>query len=179
MKGLFLTLIVACTTAFTYTQKVVEPAAAETVKWYTWEEAIEANKKNPKKMMIDIYTSWCGLCKVMDRKTFSDPEVAKKLNEEFYAIKLNAEQKDEIIFNEHTFQYVKQGRKGVHMLAYSLLDGQLSYPSIVFMDETVKRIMISKGFKNAPDFMKELQYTSGGHYNELTFDQFKASSGKK
>ncbi|MEO1516574.1 MAG: DUF255 domain-containing protein [Bacteroidota bacterium] len=167
-------LVFVLATAFVDRPDPVE--AKETVKWYTWEEAVEANKKAPKKFMIDIYTSWCGWCKVMDRKTFSDPKIAALLNKEFYPIKLDAEQKEEIIYNDHTFNYVGQGRRGVHTLAYSLLDGQMSYPSIVFMDESVKRIMVSKGFKNAKDFMQELQYTSGGHYTEKTFEEFKAQS---
>lgn len=150
-----------------------ENPAGEKVKWYSWEEAVAANKENPKKMMIDIYTGWCHWCKVMDKQTFNEPEIAKYLNENFYPVKLDAEQKEDIVFGEHTFKYQKSGRRGVHSLAYSLLDGSLSYPSIVFMDQDVKRIMISKGFKKPDAFQQELDFVAGEHYKDKSFDQFK------
>jgi len=145
---------------------------AKDVKWYTWEEAIEANKKNPKKMMIDVYTDWCGWCKVMDKKTFSNKKVADYLNEHFYPIKLDAEMKENIVFNGHTFEYLKQGRRGVHTLAYSLLEGKMSYPSLVYMDQDVKRILISPGFKDVNQLMNELQFTQGEHYKTQSFQEF-------
>jgi thioredoxin-related protein len=153
-------------TAFTSSTSADVKEAGAKVKWYTWEEAIKANEKEPKKLMIDLYTDWCGWCKRMDKTTFSDPKVAQYLNENFYPIKFNAEQKETIVYQGHEFKFVNQGRRGVHTLAYSLLDGKLSYPSIVFMDEEVKRIMISKGYKGADDFMKELKFTAEEEYKK-------------
>ena len=98
---------------------------ADVVKWYTWDEAVKANEKAPKKFMIDLYTHWCGWCKRMDKTTFSDPKVAKYLNENFYPIKFNAEQKEEITFQGQTFKWVDGGRNGIHTLAYSLLECSL------------------------------------------------------
>jgi len=36
------------------------------VMWYSWEEAVEANKEEPRKFFVDVYTDWCGWCKRMD-----------------------------------------------------------------------------------------------------------------
>lgn len=152
--------------------------AKETLKWYTWEEAIAANEKEPKKIMIDLYTSWCGWCKKMDKTTFADPKVAAYLSENFYPVKFNAEQKEDIIFNDHTFSYVKNGRRGVHMLAYSLTDGKLSYPSIVYLDGNIKRISISPGFKDAKSFITELKYIGEEHYATKSFQDFQRESNK-
>lgn len=150
-------------------------SAEGTVKWYSWEEAVKANKTNKKKFMVDVYTDWCGWCKRMDAATFEKPEVAKYINDNFYAIKLDAEMKADIEFRGSTFVfYPNAGRKGVHSLAYSLLEGQMSYPSIVFLDENVDRIMISKGYKGPEDFLKELKYTSEEHYKTVNLDTYKA-----
>ncbi len=143
------------------------------VKWYTWEEAVEANKKVPKKIMVDVYTNWCHWCKVMDKKTFEKKNIADYLNENFYPVKLNAEQKEDILFNDNTFKYVKGGRSGVHTLAYSLLDGQMSYPSIVFLNEKFERAMVSAGFKKPKEFMTELEYIVGEHYKTTHINQYK------
>src|SRR5690606_15282352 len=47
------------------------------INWMTWDEAQVAMKKQPKKVWVDVYTDWCGWCKVMDKKTFSNPEVIR------------------------------------------------------------------------------------------------------
>ena len=67
------------------------------VKWYTFEEAVELNKKEQRKIFIDVYTDWCGWCKKMDANTFSNPVIAKILNEDYYAVKFNAEHTEILI----------------------------------------------------------------------------------
>ena len=74
-----------------------------TVNWLTFEEAVERSKTEKKKIFIDVYTDWCGYCKVMDKNTFSQADIAQYLNENFYPVKFNAEQKQDITFRGHTF----------------------------------------------------------------------------
>ena len=179
MKKIFqLGFILSCLIAlssFTYVYHNGEEANADgkNVKWYTWDEAVKANKQVKKKFFVDIYTDWCGWCKRMDAQTFEQPEVAAYLNKHFYPIKLDAEQKADINYKGHTFKWVNSGRRGVHELAYSLLDGRMSYPSLVFLTEDEERIMISKGFKKMDDFMKELKYIEGEHYKTTSLDSYK------
>ncbi|NNE28297.1 MAG: DUF255 domain-containing protein [Saprospiraceae bacterium] len=147
------------------------------VRWYTFEEAVEANKKVKKKFMVDIYTDWCGWCKRMDANTFEKEDISAYLNDNFYPVKLDAEMKADVLFKGHTFNFIPNaGRRGVHTLAYSLLDGKMSYPSIVFLDEKVDRIMVSKGYKGPEDFMKELKFTSEEHYKETNLATYKAKA---
>ena len=145
---------------------------SSTFKWYTWDEMIEAQKTNPKKVMIDMYTDWCGWCKKMDKTTFADAEVQAYLEEHFYAVKFDAEQKESIHYDSKEFKFVKSGRRGVHELAYALLDGKLSYPSIVYLNEEIKRVVISPGFKDSNKFMKELTYLAGEHYKTTKFQDY-------
>src|SRR5436189_3917103 len=98
--------------------------AGSAVKWMTFEEAVEKSKTEKRKIFIDVYTDWCGWCKVMDKNTFPDPEVAKLLNEKFYPVKLDAEQTADITFHGTTFKFVAMGNKGVHQLAAALLNNQ-------------------------------------------------------
>ena len=141
-----------------------EEVSAEKIKWYTWDEAIALNKEEPRKLFIDLYTDWCGWCKRMDATTFTDPKVVEHLNKNYYPIKFDAEQKEEVIYNDYTFKFIAQGRRGVDELAYSLLDGQLSYPSYVYLNEQVQRLYVSKGYKPADQFMKELDYFTTEQY---------------
>ncbi len=142
------------------------------IQWITWEEAIKKSEKAPKKIFVDLYTDWCGWCKKMDASTFADPAVADYVNKNFYAVKFNAEQREEVMYKGNTFKFIANGSRGVHELAYSLLDGRLGYPSYVYLDEQQNRITISPGFKPVDAMMKELKYIAGGHYKTTTFDQF-------
>ena len=144
------------------------------INWYTWEEAQEMSATNPKKVFVDLYTNWCGWCKRMDKTTFKDPEVIKYLNENFYPVKFNAEQKETVTFNEREFPYyVEEGKtKGIHLLAYALLDGNMGFPAFVTLDESFARIMISPGYKQGEQLMQELTFANDEKYKEMSWEDY-------
>jgi len=142
------------------------------IEWISWNEMVEAQKTDKRKVIIDVYTDWCGWCKHMDKTTFKDAKIAKYVNENFYAVKLDAETKEEFKFQNHTFKYIQQGRKGINELAYSLLDGKLSYPSIVYLNENFSRIVISPGYKDEQKMQKELTYIAEEIYNKKTWADY-------
>lgn len=145
------------------------------IEWLSWEEAVERNSVEPKRMLVDVYTEWCGWCKKMDQSVFSQPEVADYVNENFYAVKLDAEQRATIAYDGHEFTYdATVGRRGIHSLAVALLDGRMSYPSIVYLDDSQKRITISPGYKSVRALMKELTYVGEGHYRTTAFQDYRA-----
>ena len=151
------------------------PAAAQ-IEWMSWEEAVAANKKEPRKLLVDVYTDWCGWCKKMDKTSFADPTVVAFVNEHFYAVKFNAEQKKTIKYQGHEFKFNPEAtRRGVHDLAIALLDSRMSYPSLVYLDEQRDRISISPGFKTGDKLLSELTYVQGGHYKTKTYQEFLAS----
>ena len=147
----------------------------EKVNWMSFEEAIAKSKTNPKKFFIDVYTDWCGWCKVMDRQTFSHPQIARYLNEKYYAIKLDAEQKEDIIFQGRTFKFVPSGRKGYHQLAASLVNNQLSYPTVVFLDEKYRILSPVPGFRKPVEMDIILKYFGENNYLETKWEEFSAS----
>ena len=160
-------LILGFTSSFTPAAEAVSE-----ITWHSWEDAIELNKTEQKKILVDLYTVWCGWCKKMDKGTFKDPEVVSYITENFIAVKLNAEQKEAITYKENEFNFVNKGRRGYHELAYSLLDGRMSYPSFVFLDENEQRITISPGYKDANAMLKQLVFIAEEHYKTKNFQQF-------
>src|SRR5258706_11010981 len=100
--------------------------AGSPVKWMTFEEAVEKSKIEKRMIFIDVFTDWCGWCKVMDKNTFPDPEIARILNENYYPVKFNAEQTGDVAFRGATFKFIAQGNRGYHQLAAALLNNQMS-----------------------------------------------------
>ena len=157
--------------AMTFPEKEV---AESPVKWMTFEEAVEKSKTEKRKIFVDVYTDWCGWCKVMDKNTFSDPVVAKILNEKFYPVKFNAEQTEDVVFNGTTFKFVPYGNKGTHQLAAALLNNQLSYPTVVFLDEEFRIITPLPGYRKAPEFHMYAQFIGEDHYKTEKFAEWQA-----
>ncbi len=134
-----------------------ESVASAEVKWLNLEEALKQQRHRPKPIFIDLYTDWCRWCKVMDQQTFSDPKVAGYLQENFYPVKFNAEKAPPININGKAFELVSTGRKSLHSLAYALMKGDISYPSYVILDDRQQTVSRFKGFRDAQDFMVELE----------------------
>lgn len=176
MKRFLLGLILLSITTIYLTAQ----ETATSIEWLSWEEAMQRMETQPKKVFIDVYTDWCGWCKKMDKSTFVDPAVVNLMNEHFYAVKLDAEQEAAINFDGHEFKYIANaGRRGVHELAYSLLDGRMSYPSFVYLDEGMRRISIAPGYKDASMMATELQFIGGEHFQQQSFDEYKAAQGNR
>jgi thioredoxin-related protein len=154
-------------TAMTFIEK---PPAEGIVKWMTFEEAVKKSKIEKRPVFVDVYTDWCGWCKVMDKNTFNDPEVATLLNEKFYAVKFDAEQKEDVVFNGTTFKFVPSGSKGYHQLAAALLNNQLSYPTVVFLTENFEMIQPLAGYRKAPEFHKIAKFIGEGHYKTVKWE---------
>jgi len=139
---------------------------AQEIEWLSFEEAVEKSKKEPRKLLIDIYTDWCGWCKKMDRDAYANEVIAEYINENYYAVKFDAEQREDIEFDGHTFKFVAQGKRGVHELAAALTNNKLSYPTTVFMDEKFQIIQPIPGYMNAKSLEPIITYIGEGLYKE-------------
>ena len=152
----------------------VSPAFSQeaVVKWYTVEEAEKLSKDNPRKWLIDVYTDWCGWCKTMDKKTFSHPVIAKYINENYYAVKLNAESRDSISFNGRTFKYMEQGGRGYQELAVGLLNGQMSFPSIAYLNEDLQLLGAVPGYKTPQSIEPLLNYIAENKFTSQSLEDY-------
>jgi len=184
-KTLFVSLVIAVfvgLTSFLLTNndspqtEEVESPISETVNWISIEEAIEAQKKNPKPIMMDVYTAWCGPCKMLDKNTFQDARVAKYLNDNFYSVKFNAEGPDSVVYQGATYKnptYVpnQPGRNGVHEFTMAL--GVSSYPTIFFMDKAGQPLMPLVGYRTPAQIELYLHlFAEEKHLSITTQEQF-------
>ncbi len=152
----------------------IEKKTAE-IEWLSIEEAMKRQKNDPKFIIIDIYTDWCGWCKKMDASTFKDEFVIEEINKNFYAVKLDAESKEDIEFEGKTYKFVESGRRGYHELAGALLQGKMSYPSFAYLSNETQYIQALAGFKSAQDIHMILQFFSSRSYKDSTWESFQTS----
>ena len=147
-------------------------AKAQKVNWLSFEEALELNKKNPKPIMIDLYTDWCGWCKRMDATTYKNEVIIKYINDNYYAVKMDGEGKEDITFKGRTFKFVQKGRSKYHELAAAILNGKLSYPSTAFFTPEEQLIQSVPGYLVKEKFEKILAYFSGEAYKNTPWKDF-------
>jgi thioredoxin-related protein len=158
-------------------QKVtaIQPNASATpantaVKWFTIEEAEKLVAKEPRKLFIDVYTDWCGWCKRMDANTFQVEDVAAYLNAYFYPVKLDAEGKKPITIGGYTYNFKPEYRS--HELAVKILNGQMSYPTVAYMDETMQPIAIVPGYRTPEELRPILVYIAQDYYKKMDWEKF-------
>lgn len=127
-----------------------------TIQWLSIAELNTLYIKNPKPILIDIYTDWCGWCKEMDKKTYSNKKLAAYVNQKYYAVKFNAEDKAELTFNNKKYKYNKNYK--THELALYLTGGQLSYPTTVFLADANAQPAPIPGFMKPKEIEAPLKY---------------------
>jgi thioredoxin-related protein len=149
------------------------------IKWYTIQEAEALAKKDPRKIMIDVYTDWCGWCKKMDAETFSHPVIAEYVNNHYYAVKLNAESTQDITFKGNTYKFVAQNGRGYHELAAGLLNGRLSYPSIAYLNEKLELLGAVAGYKKPSDMETLLNYIAEDKFQTQSLSEYQQTFKSK
>ncbi len=175
MKKLILISILGIFSIHMFSQPLANLPAqpkTEAVKWYTIDEALKLNKQKPKKILIDVYTDWCGWCKKMDRDVYTHPIIAKYLNENFYTVKFNAETTDTVVFNDRKFINENKGNRSPHQFALALLQGQMSYPSVVYLSEKLEYIFAIPGYKTPDQLEVILNYVAQNKFRPITIEDF-------
>ncbi len=170
----FLLSLVALVAASAFTPKDNSEENSK-VKWHSIEEIEELMKVEKRKVYIDIYTDWCGWCKVMDKNTFTDDDIANLLNTKFYAVKLDGEAKQDITFRDHTFKFVSSGRNGYHELAAALLQGKMSYPTSIFLDEDLNVLTPLPGYQTPDKLEPILDFIGNDIYKTSTYEEYLAN----
>ncbi|MBP9926068.1 MAG: DUF255 domain-containing protein [Cyclobacteriaceae bacterium] len=173
-------LLIVLLASFGLVRAQATKTEATAIQWMSFEEAVKKSEteKEKKKIFIDVYTDWCGWCKVMDKNTFVDPQIVKLINEKFYAVKFDAEQTGDVVFRGTTFKFVPYGNKGAHQLAMALLNNQMSYPNFVFLDEEFRIIPIIEGYSSLPGYRKPeefhvfVSFVGGDFYKKLAFQDY-------
>lgn len=144
--------------------------AKDNVQWLTVAQLKEVYAKEPRPILVDVYTDWCGWCKVMDKETYRNKKVAAYINQHYYAVKLNAETKDSVEWNGKIYGYSKLNK--VNELAVFLTYGQLSFPTTVFLTAIDAQSAPLSGYLKAKEIEVPLKFFGEGIYKTTTFPTY-------
>jgi len=155
-----------------------EPQA---IMWVSMEKAIELAKKDNKKILIDFTTEWCRWCKVMDRETYSKSEVIRYVNDNFHAVKFDAEKTTtEFTVNGKTYKHRPDlGRNGIHEWAVSIMQGRPSYPTTSFLDSNSNLITNVPGYHKADEMLMILNFLGENAYLNQSWPEFQKTYKSK
>jgi len=141
--------------------------SVEEVKWMTIEEAIVAQEEDPKPIMVDVFTKWCGPCKMLSKNTLEDARVSKYLSDNYYCVKFDAESPDTVFFANNLYtnpDYVpnQAGRNGVHQFARFL--NVSAYPTLFFFDKKAQALGPLTGYRTPAQIEIFLHYFAEDKY---------------
>lgn len=138
-------------------------------KWMTLERAIEAQKIQPKKILIDFYADWCTGCKTMDQKTYDNPYISKIINENYYPVKFNAESRESLTIFGRTFTNNEgnDGSKKHPLHGFTKFMSVSSVPTTVFLDEQTMPITILQGALMPKEIEPYLSFIANDGYKKI------------
>lgn len=166
-------LLALVSTVFIFSFTKVKPTEKEKINWLTMDEVNVKMKSDPKPVIIDLYTDWCYWCKVMDKKTYTNSKVISYINQHFYAVKLNAETKDDVKWDNKNYEY-NSGDK-INDFALYVTQGQLAFPNTVIFPEMQKPPAAIPGFMEPKEIEVILKYFGEGIYKKQNFNVYSAN----
>jgi len=159
-----------------YTKAFYDSSFSDTasVHWYSIDEAMDLAAKEPKKVLVFIYTEWCVGCKIMYRTSYMHPVVAGYINENYYPVRIDAVIKDTIEFGGQTF--VNNENDGpFHQFAIALLKNKVTLPSMVFLNNNYEMITSVPRYMTPEALEPVLHFFCEDKYKTDKWEEYRSS----
>ncbi len=128
------------------------PAAHAGVRWRTWDDGLAAAKSQHRRVIVDVYTNWCGWCRRMDADVYGRADIAAYLAAHFVTIKLNAESSDT----------VHRGDRPMTARSLAASYRVNGYPTTIFLDADGGHLATLPGYVPPEKFFLLLKWMGEG-----------------
>ena len=106
----------------------LQRASQQPVDWYQWgEEAFRRAKDLDRPILLDLGAEWCPYCAQMDRESYSQPELARFINDRFVAVKVDYDLQPEIAARLQQAQAFMNLPVGLPLTAFLSPSGKLYF----------------------------------------------------
>ena len=143
------------------------------VNWVSFNDAIALNNTNPKKILVVIYSDFSRGSELFVNTTFADSSIAAYVNEKYYCVKLRAEMTDTITIGNQVFVNEMKTTNYPHQLPIALLQGKMSYPSVLFLNEKSQIINKISGYLIPKGLEPFIKYFGDDFYKTQQWDEFR------
>lgn len=164
-------IILLLTSALLTTTSLTHIEAQDNVQYYSIEQVQQAAKTQKKKVLIQIYTKWSEGFRQLERTSLTQPIIVRYLNDNFLTVKFDAETRTDVNFRNKTYHYVSQSGVSFNELASELLEGQLAYPTFVFLDENMNLIQTIQ-YRSPEQFEMIITYFGGNNYKNMPWTKY-------
>ncbi|WP_444647861.1 thioredoxin family protein [Flavobacterium columnare] len=133
---------------------------AQDINWLSLDDALAKQKRVAKPIFLNVYTDWHTPCKMMDKGTFQDADVAEYINRNYYAVKFNAEGNSRInymgnSFDNPNYDPERKGRNSTHELTKYLKVP--SYLTLYILDTRGNIKEVIEGAKDPTELLRILK----------------------
>ena len=136
------------------------------VNWYPWgDEAFETARKLNLPVLLSVGYSTCHWCHVMEEESFEDEEIARYLNENFIAIKVDREERPDIDAIYMSAVQALAGRGGWPLNVWLTADRNPFYGGTYFPARDGER-GVRMGFLTLLEKIREVYHTRPAQVKE-------------
>jgi thioredoxin-related protein len=147
---------------FANTSSNMNSANSGNLRWTNYTDGIQQASVTNKKILIDVYTDWCGWCKKMESDTYSDDRIESYLRENYILVKLNAESDAKEMLGEVEVTQASLAK------AY----GVTGYPTTVFLMPDGKFITSVAGYMKPTEFSQVLKFIGEDYYKKMSYQDY-------
>ena len=143
--------------------------AGRDLQWLSFDKGLAEAQKNDKKILVDVYTVWCGWCKRMDKDVYANDKVVSYLTQQYVLVRLNAESSEELHYKGKTYSEMElaQGFKVT------------GYPTILFLDPDGNHITSLPGYVKADEFLGIVKFIGENYYKTMKWEEYQKNQDLK
>ena len=132
-------------------------AAHQPIDWHEWgDAAFTRAKSEDKPILLDIGAVWCHWCHVIDRESYENPEIAKLINENFVAVKVDRDERPDVDARYQSAVSALSGQGGWPLTGFLLPDGKPFFGGTYFPpDDAMGRPGFRRILKSVAEAFRE------------------------